>query len=78
MAEDDRDGQIAAWVKLPAYLARLLEIDPRAVVQLRTDTTGRASAIFICPSFPQDAFSRMRPFIAVDGAFIKIPYTNTS
>ena len=71
LAEDDREGQIESWARLPAYVSRLQQADARTVVELKTIGDGRISAIFICPSFSQDAFLHMRPFIAVDGAFTK-------
>lgn len=52
-------------------MSRIEQTDPEAYVELKTLGEGRSSDIPICPSFSQGAIDRMRPFIAVDGAFTK-------
>jgi hypothetical protein len=58
---------------LPAYTAALLNEDPNAMVKLKL-VNNWSSSLFIAPSFSQNAWNHVRPFIAVDAAFTRTMY----
>jgi len=53
-------------------ISALKTSNPTAYVDLQRDAeTGQFQRIFICPAESNISFSSCRPFIAVDGTFIK-------
>jgi len=66
------------FTQLPAYF-RLLQLrDPHAYTHLSLNqNTGRFQRLFICPGASQYVFGYCRPFIALDGTFLKTRFIQT-
>jgi len=78
LLEDTLEVERDLCTQLPAYF-RLLQLrDPHTYTHLSLNqNTGRFQRLFICPGASQYAFGYCRPFIALDGTFLKTRFIQT-
>lgn len=81
LVADRLEHQREQFQKIPAYLVMLQHFNPYVHAHLKTisDFTGQDAfqRVFICPIESQLSYIQMRPFIAVDGTFLKARFIQT-
>jgi zinc finger SWIM domain-containing protein 3 len=65
-----------SFKKIPSFLENLSQVDPQAYWRLETQN-NRFFRLFIAPGATQEAFRWCRPFIALDGTFVKTRWNLT-
>lgn len=70
---DHTAEQTRQFMLLPSYASQLLKANPNATVKFKV-VNNRFSSLFVAPTFSQNAWVHLRPFIALDAAFTKTIY----
>lgn len=75
---DSVDAQRSQFSFLHSYVDELLKVDPDTIAKIETreqsttdGSVARFHSIFVAPGAARHAFTKMRPFLAVDGTFTK-------
>jgi hypothetical protein len=75
---DSVDAQRSQFSFLHSYVDELLKVDPGTIAEIVTKEqstpdgpVARFHSIFVAPGAARHAFTKMRPFLAVDGTFTK-------
>lgn len=78
LLDDTLELERELFTQLPAYFRVLQQHDPAVYTHLSLEpTTRQFQRLFICPSASKYTFTHCRPFIALDGTFLKTRFVQT-